>query len=184
MPFIKRSLVIGTLLFAGILLFAASRPDTFVVERAIEIKATPETIYPLISDLHNFSLWSPYENIDPAMIRSFSGASSGQGAVYAWQGNAQVGSGRLEIIEATPYSRVIMKLEYFKPVEAHNMSEFTLQALGDQTKVTWRMHGPAPFLSKVMSLFLSIDSTIGPQFELGLANLRRLTDKQAQLKSQ
>lgn len=177
MPFIKRSLLIGTILFAGVLLFAASRPDTFVVERSINIKATPEVIYPLISDLHNFPLWSPYENIDPAMKRRFSGAASGQGAVYAWQGNAQVGSGRLEITEATPYSRVIMKLDYVKPVEAHNLMEFTLQASGEQTKVTWRMHGAAPFLSKVMSLFFSIDNTIGPQFELGLANLRRMTDK-------
>lgn len=182
MPFIKRSLFIGTILFAGVLLFAASRPDTFVVERSIDIKATPEAIYPLISDLHNFPLWSPYDNIDPAIKRSFSGAPSGQGAVYAWQGNAQVGSGRLEIIEAVPYSRVIMKLDYVQPVEAHNMSEFTLQASDDRTKVTWRMHGPAPFLSKVLSLFFSIDNTIGPQFELGLANLRRMTDKQANLR--
>lgn len=182
MSFIKRSLFIGTILFIGVLLFAASRPDTFVIERSIDIQAPPQVIYPLINDLHNFPLWSPYDNVDPAMRRSFSGAPNGQGAVYAWQGNAQVGSGRLEIIEAIPYSRVVMTLDYVEPIVAHNMSEFTLQPSGNQTKVTWRMHGPAPFLSKVMSLFFSIDNTIGPQFELGLANLRRLTDKQAQLR--
>jgi len=177
MTFIKRSLLIGTLLFAGILLFAASRPDTFSVERSIEIKAPPEQIFPLINDLHNFPRWSPYDNIDPAMQRQFSGAARGKGAVYAWQGNNQVGSGRLEIVDATPYSRVVMKLDYIKPVVAHNLCEFTLQEAGGHTRLTWRMHGAVPFLSKVMSLFFSIDNVIGPQFELGLANLRRLTDK-------
>ena len=177
MSFIKRSFLVGTLLFAGILLFATSRPDTFSVERSINIKATPENIYPLINDLHNFPLWSPFENIDPTMKRTFSGASSGKGAVYAWQGNAKVGSGRLEIVDAVPYSRVVMNLDYFEPIVAHNVCEFTLQTIGGHTRLTWRMNGPAPFLSKVMSLFTSIDKTIGTQFDLGLANLRRMTDK-------
>lgn len=177
MPFIKRTLIIGTLLAIAVLLFAATRPDTFSVERSINIKAAPETIYPLIDDLHNFALWSPYEKIDPGMKRTFSGAPSGKGAVYEWEGNDRVGHGRMEIIEAHPSSDVTINLDFLKPVTAHNVAEFTLRPNGNSTTVTWRMTGSAPYLSKVMSLFFSMDSMVAPQFEEGLANLRRLTDK-------
>jgi hypothetical protein len=126
-------------------------------------------------------LWSPYENKDPAMKRSYSGAESGKGAVYAWDGNKNVGSGRMEILEASMPSKIVIKLDFFTPFEGHNTAEFTMLPQGDATNlttdVTWLMHGPAPFVSKVMQVFMNIDNMIGKDFEVGLANLKRLTEK-------
>ena len=162
---------------AIILILAATKPDTFSVQRATVVKAPPERIFPLINDFHQWGTWSPYENKDPAMKRSYSGAASGQGAVYAWEGNKNVGSGRMEILEASAPSKIVIKLDFFTPFEGHNTAEFTMLPQRDATNVTWLMHGPAPFMSKLMQVFINLDNMIGKDFEAGLANLKRLTEK-------
>jgi uncharacterized protein YndB with AHSA1/START domain len=162
---------------AAVLIFAATKPDTLRVERAASIKAPPEKIFPLINDFHQWGAWSPYETRDPAMQRSFSGPNSGKGAVYGWNGNKNVGSGRMEILDAPPPGKVVIKLDFFKPFEGHNTAEFTLLPRGDTTNVTWLMHGPAPFMSKLMQVFINMDNMIGKDFAVGLANLKRITEK-------
>ncbi|HTB03355.1 MAG TPA: SRPBCC family protein [Bradyrhizobium sp.] len=159
-----------------VLILAATRPDTFKVQRAATIKAPPEKIFAVISDFHRWGSWSPWENRDPAMQRSFSGANSGKGAVYAWDGNKNVGSGRMEILDVSVPSKIVIKLDFLKPFEAHNTAEFTMLPQGDATNLTWAMHGPLVFMAKVMHVFVNMDKMIGKDFEAGLANLKRLTE--------
>lgn len=161
---------------AGLLIFAATKPDSFRVERSASIKAPPEKIFALINDLHAHGGWSPWEKKDPGMKRSFSGPPAGKGAIYEWDGNKEIGQGRMEIAEAVPSSRVTMKLDFIRPFEAHNMAEFVLQPSGDATTVTWAIYGPSPYISKVMTLFFDMDQMIGKEFETGLANLKVLTE--------
>jgi uncharacterized protein YndB with AHSA1/START domain len=169
--------VILAIAIAIVLILAASKPARFSVQRATSVKAPPEKIFPLISDFHQWRSWSPYEDKDPAMKRSYSGADSGTGAVYGWEGDKNVGSGRMEILDASAPSKVVIKLDFLKPFEAHNTAEFTMLPQGDATDVIWLMHGPAPFVSKLMQVFMNIDNMIGKDFEVGLANLKRLTEK-------
>src|SRR5215471_7347986 len=117
---------------AAVLAYAATKPDTFRIQRATRIKAPPEKIFPLINDLHAHAAWSPFEK-DPAMRRSHSGAPHGVGAVYEWNGNRQVGAGRIAITESRPPSQVAMALDMFKPFEAHNFVQFTVEPAGDST---------------------------------------------------
>ena len=165
------------LLVAVVLAFAATRPDSFSVRRAASIQAPPEKIFPLISDFSRWSAWSPYERKDPAMKRSFSGPAAGKGAVYAWEGNGDVGQGRMEIADAVAPSRVTLKLDFVKPFEAHNKVDFTLEPKGGATEVTWAMDGPMPFISKVITLFVDMDRMVGGDFEAGLANLKAIAEK-------
>ena len=169
--------VVLAIAVAIVLVLAATKPDRFSVQRATTVKALPETIFPLISDFHQWGSWSPYEHKDPAMKRSYSGAASGKGAVYAWDGNKNVGSGRMEILDASAPSKVVIKLDFFTPFEGHNIAEFTMLPQGDATSLTWLMHGPARFMSKLMQVFMNIDNMVGKDFEVGLANLKRLTEK-------
>jgi hypothetical protein len=111
------------------------------------------------------------------MKRSYSGAESGKGAVYAWDGNKNVGSGRMEILDTSAPTKIVIKLDFFTPFEGHNTAEFTMLPQGDATNVTWLMHGPAPFMAKIMHVFMNIDRMVGKDFEIGLANLKRLTEK-------
>ena len=163
-------------LVAALLVFAATRPDAFRVQRATSIKAPPETIFAHISDLHRWHAWSPYEKKDPAMKRALSGAASGKGAVYEWDGNKDVGKGRMEIIEASPPTKVRIKLDFVKPFEAHNIVEFTLAPNGDSTHVTWAMHGASPYVAKIIGIFVNMDNMIGKDFDAGLSNLKTVAE--------
>jgi hypothetical protein len=83
----------------------------------------------------------------------------------------------MEIVESTPPSKVGIRLAFFRPFEAHNMAEFTLVPEGDGTRVAWAMSGPMPYISKVMSLFVSMDQMIGKDFEAGLAKMKAVAEK-------
>lgn len=168
--------VILALAIAAVLILAAMKPDTFSVRREIDIHAPAENIFPVISDFHQWKSWSPYEHKDPAMQRTFSGAPSGKAAVYAWEGDKNVGTGRMEILEAAAPAKIVIKLDFFKPFEAHNTAEFTMVPRGDATHVTWLMHGPCPYMAKIMHVFMNIDNMVGKDFAVGLSNLKRLTE--------
>ena len=170
--------VVVLVVIAGILIYASTRPDSFRVQRSVSIKAPPDKIFPLISDLKAWTTWSPYEKKDPAMARTYGGVTAGKGATYEWAGNKNVGQGRMEILEATSPSKVLIKLDFLKPFEAHNIAEFTLAPKGDTTLVTWAIYGPSAFVTKVMGLFLDMDKMIGKDFEAGLADLKTLAEKQ------
>ncbi len=167
-----RLVLILVVAVVAVLVYAATRPDNFHVERAIAIKAPPEKIFALIDDFHKWASWSPYEKLDPAMSRTLSGADSGKGAVYEWNGNSKAGAGRMEITDSTPPSTVGIKLDFTKPFEAHNIATFTLKPDGDATNVTWAMDGPTPYIAKVMGIFVNMDTMIGKDFETGLATLK------------
>lgn len=174
---LKTILIVVVLVFAAILIFAATRPDTFRIQRSTSIQAPPEQIFPLINDLHSMQTWSAWEKVDPAMKRTYSGADSGQGAMYAWEGNKDIGQGSMEITESIPPAKVTMRLDFIKPFAAHNMVEFTLEPDGDGTTVTQSMYGASPYISKLLGIFCSMDSMVGPKFEEGLANLKSIAEK-------
>lgn len=169
--------VILAIAIAAILVMAATKPDTLRVQRSIGINAPPERIFPLIADFHQWVSWSPYEKKDPAMKRTYDGTASGKGAIYAWDGDKNVGSGRMEILEAAAPHKIAIKLDFFTPFEGHNTAEFTMLPQGDGTHVTWLMHGPARFVTRLMQVFINLDHMIGKDFEDGLANLKRITEK-------
>ena len=169
--------VILAVAIAAVLILAATKPTTLRVQRSVSINAPPELIFSLISDFHQWVTWSPYEQKDPAMKRTYSGTERGRGAVYAWDGDKNVGSGRMEILDVSAPSKIVIKLDFFKPFEGHNTAEFTMLPQGDGTHVTWLMHGPARFVTRLIQVFMNLDHMIGKDFEAGLANLKKLTEK-------
>ena len=170
---------IGVLLvvvIAVLLAFAATRPDSFRVERSTSIKAPPEKVFALINDFHQWGAWSPWEKMDADLKRDYSGAASGVGTVYGWEGK-KTGVGRMEILESSPSSNIKIKLDFMKPFEADNTAEFSLQAKGDTTDVNWAMYGPSNYMTKLMGVFMSMDKMVGKDFEAGLANMKAAAEK-------
>jgi uncharacterized protein YndB with AHSA1/START domain len=162
---------------AAVLIYAATKPDVFRVARSVIIKAPPDKIFPLINDYRRWTAWSPYENKDPQMKRTYGDTTSGKGATYAWEGDSNVGAGNMSIAEATPPSQVLIKLNMLKPFESHNDVTFTLVPQGESTTVTWDMQGPVPYLAKVVHVFFNMDKMVGGDFEVGLANLKAVAEK-------
>jgi hypothetical protein len=176
---LKTLAIIGVVLvvaIAGILLYAATKPDSFRVQRVVLINAPSDKVFPLINDIKAWTAWSPYEKKDPAMKRSYGAVTAGKGATYAWDGDKNVGQGSIEMIESGP-RKIVIKLDFLKPFEAHNMGEFLLEPKGDSTSVTWATYGPSPYISKVIGTFINIDDMIGRDFEKGLADLKAAAEK-------
>jgi uncharacterized protein YndB with AHSA1/START domain len=173
---------IGLVLLAALallLIYAATRPDTFRVERSLSIQAPPERVFAMINDLKRFNTWNPYVKKDPALIQRYGATTAGPGAQYGWEGD-KVGIGSMEITQVQAPQRVAMKLDFVKPFEAHNFAEFSLRPEGGptpMTQVTWTMHGPANYLSKLMGVVINMDRMVGKDFEDGLNNLKALAEQ-------
>ena len=160
---IKAIVIVVVVLLAVLLGYAAIKPDTFRVERTASIKAAPEKIFPLINDLHQWELWSPWEKDDPAIKRTYT--------------DKQAGQGRMEIIESSPPSKVVLKIDFIKPMEGHNTVDFTIVKQGETSLVTHAMYGPQPYLARLMTIFFSMEKMVGSKFEEGLANLKAIAEK-------
>ena len=162
--------VVVVVAIAGILLYAATKPDSFRVQRVVLINAPSDKVFPLINDIKAWTVWSPYEKKDPAMKRSYGDVTAGKGATYAWQGDKNVGQGSIEMVESGP-RKIVIKLDFL------NMGEFLMEPKGDSTSVTWATYGPSPYISKVIGTFINIDDMIGRDFEKGLADLKAAAEK-------
>jgi uncharacterized protein YndB with AHSA1/START domain len=161
----------------GVLGYAASRPDAFRIQRSRTIKAPPERVYALIDDFHSWLQWSPWEKLDPALVREFEGPASGVGARYWWKGNKQVGEGRMEITDASPPNRLVIRLEFIAPWKAVNTTTFQIDPDGDGSRITWSMDGSSPFMMKVMGVFMSMDRMVGRDFEKGLESMAAAAER-------
>jgi uncharacterized protein YndB with AHSA1/START domain len=173
-----KSLVVVVVVIAAVLLFAATKPNAFRIERSLTIAASPEKIFPLIDDFHHWSQWAPQDREDPTLTRTYSGAESGVGAISNWKGNGrETGQGRMTIERSKPNERVMVKVEWDKPMATVNTNWFILQPAGSGTKVTWTMEGPNLYMMKVMSVFIGMDRMMGKHFEDGLQNLKSAAEK-------
>lgn len=174
---LKGIAIILAVVVVGILIFAATKPDVFQVRRSAVIQASPDKIFAYLNDYQRWGEWSPYEKLDPAMKRTYSGPASGVGAVYAWEGNSNAGIGSITVTEVQAPNRIAMNLDFVKPMEAHNKIEFNLVPQGDATEVTWSMQGPTPYMAKVMHVFFNMDKMVGGDFEKGLADLKAAAER-------
>ena len=146
----------------------------FANSREIFIEAPPETVHDILDDFHLWSGWSPWEEMDPDLKRTFTGPEKGVGSQYAWEGNNKVGTGSMEIEESTP-ERIRIDLQFVKPFKASNKTIFELRPEGGGTRVVWTMTGERnPLMALAGKLFF--DKAIGKDFEKGLGNLKVLAE--------
>ncbi len=171
-------LILKTILTAIVLLlvYAWFKPKTFRVERSTVINAPPEKVYKNVADFRNWLSWSPWEGLDPDLKRTYAGADEGLGAIYSWEGNKKVGAGRMELTEANPKTGVSLNLDFFRPFKASNITDITFAPEGNGTRVNWAMHGPHPFVMRLMTVFVSMDKMVGGDFERGLAKLKAVSE--------
>jgi len=168
LPILLALVIIATLLFVLIV----GRPDEFKVVRSATITAPPVAVFEQVNDFHQWDNWSPWAKLDPACKNTFSGATAGKDAGFAWDGNNKVGAGRMTITESQSPELIRIHLEFLRPFKATNTTEFAFKSQGNQTQVIWTMSGRNNFMSKVFGLFMDCDTMVGKDFEKGLAQLK------------
>jgi len=158
-------------------LYVVARPSAYRIERTVAIAAPPEIVYGQIADFHRWPAWSPWANLDPHMSVQYSGAASGRGAVYEWNGNEKVGQGRMSIVDSKPAEAVDIKLEFLKPWSQTSRTQFLLRPEAGGTRVAWVMTGDQDFVGKAYGVFVNMDKMVGGDFEKGLASLRLVAEE-------
>ncbi len=154
----------------------ALRPSEFCITRTTAIAAPASMVFDQVNDFHLWEAWSPWAKLDPASKTNYEGATSGVGSIFHWAGNQEVGAGAMTLIESQPSERIRIRLEFLKPFEATNFSEFTFKPEGSGTVVTWSMTGKNNFVGKAVGLLMNCDKMVGGQFEKGLANLKSVVE--------
>jgi hypothetical protein len=167
-------------LIIALLVFIATRPADFRIERSAQMNASGDAIFSIINDLQQWGRWSPYDKRDPAMQKMYGGPPTGPGATYIWNGNNKVGEGQLTIVESKPGQLVSMKLDFTRPFKCSNRVNFTLAPVGTGTMVSWIMEGRNNFMAKTFSLIINMDKMVGTDFEAGLANLKSLVEAKSE----
>jgi hypothetical protein len=173
---LKRLLVALVLLLAGLAIFVALQPDDYRLTRSTTIAAPAAAIFPHVNDLHRWEDWSPWAKVDPNAKVAFAGAPAGQGAVFTWDGNDKVGAGTMTITESRPSDLIRIKTDFVKPFAGTSKTEFVFSQMGGQTNVIWTMTGTHNFIGKAMCLVTSMERMLGPDFEKGLAQLKRVVE--------
>ena len=174
---LKKILIVVFAIIALFLTVVAVQPDSFSMQRDAVIDATPAELFAQVDDHRNFAKWNPFNELDPAVVNTFSGAESGVGAVCSWKGNSKIGAGSSTIVESKPHELVRQRMDWKEPMESTGHVDFTFREKDGKTLVTWKMYGPQNFVGKAFSLFMSAEDMCGPMFEKGLADLAKTVEK-------
>jgi len=176
----RRRILIGlAAVVIALVVVISLRPAELRVARSTMVAAPPPAVFAQVNDFKKWDAWSPYVKIDPAMKKTYAGAPTGMGAIYAWAGNSEAGEGRATIVESRPNELVKIQLDFLKPMEGNAVAEFSFKPDGDKTQVTWSFVGPCTFIGKAIGLFIDMDKMVGDQFEAGLADLKKVAETTA-----
>jgi len=169
-----KKIVLGLLAIIAIFVVVIiMQPAAFRVERSLAIAATPTALFDQVNDHKKFAAWNPWEKMDPSSKTIYSGADLGIGAVASWKGEL-VGEGSATITESKSGELVRQRMDWIKPLAGVSTVDFTFKPEGDKTVVTWAMYGENNFMGKLVSLFMSCEKMVGPEFEKGLADLAKI----------
>jgi hypothetical protein len=167
----------GLVLIAALLGFAATKPDSFRVQRSIRIYASPEKVFSFINDLHCWETWSGNNGSDAAAQKIYSGPASGVGRAVEWHGTGRTGAAKMAITDSVVPTKVSVKVDWFKPFVAHNLNEFTIHAQGNETEIMWSIQASNLYAMKVIGIFVNMESEFGKHMESGLKNLKSSAEK-------
>jgi hypothetical protein len=173
---ILKIVLILAVLLGLFLLYAATQPSTFRITREILINAPAEAVFAHGNSLQRMQAWSPWKKLDPAAAFTFSGPEAGVDARLEWSGNKHIGAGRQTLTESVPGRLVRSRVEFFRPFAGESDTEFILESVDGQTKVTWGLAGKNNFLSKIMCVFMDQDRMLGGPLSEGLLSLKRLVE--------
>ena len=167
--------VLKYLVGIAVLLSAVSflLPATYSAARSVTINAPVDKVFPLVANHREWKRWSVWNQRDPNMQMTYSGPEMAAGSKWSWKSKSE-GNGGMEFSVVEPNTRVgyILTMEDMTP--ATGELKFTPDGAG--TKLTWDMTGNAGMNPVFRWFGLFMDRLIGPDFEAGLKNLKKLAE--------
>jgi Polyketide cyclase / dehydrase and lipid transport len=177
---LRKILLVVVAVVAVFALVVAVQPSEFRIARSATIAAPPPEVFAQVNDFHRWQDWSPWAKLDPAAKATFEGPVAGEGAIFRWAGNSEVGEGSMTLTESRPSELVRIKVDFVKPMAGTSHNVFTFTPQGGSTGVTWTMSGRNDnFFAKAVCMFMNPDKMLGDYFEKGLANLKAVSEAAA-----
>mgnify|MGYP001377296703 CR=1 FL=1 len=172
----KKSLIALVVILAALAAVIAMQPNEFRVTRTATFDASPEEVFEQINDFHNWEAWSPWAKLDPDAKTDYEGPTSGEGAIFRWDGDSNVGQGSMTLVQSKPNDLIRIKLDFKRPMEGTSDVKFTIKPEGDKTALTWSMEGENNFMAKAVGLVVDCEKMCGDMFEDGFANLKHIVE--------
>lgn len=162
---------------ALIIILGLLAPKNYEVNRSIVInKPLPET-FQFLKLVKNQDYWSPWKKKDPHLTQEFVGTDGEVGFISKWVGNKDVGEGEQEITRLVENELVETELRFIKPWKSQSNGYIKVEeAEYRQTKVIWGFSGKNKFPFSIFMMFMSMDKTVGKDFEEGLASLKQVLE--------
>jgi uncharacterized protein YndB with AHSA1/START domain len=176
---ILRVLIFVASSIALVLIFAATKPKTFRIERSIIIDGPPDRVFALIDNLGNWPRWTPQDREDPSMTRTYSGPANGKGAVSNWTGSGSSGRGAMLITESAPPKKVCVQVDWVKPFVARNVNEFVLESTGTSLCSLAKWSRNSPRTSGISEPVQKSDSILGDDEEAEVLNRTNRTRQES-----
>lgn len=165
--------ILGVVVAAIVVAFIL--PRHVIVARSVEIAAPPSAVFPLVGDLRRFNEWSPWADIDPETVYTFTGPIDGVGQTLNWESDdKRVGSGSMSITAIEPDRGV--DTEVFFAEEGTALASMILEPAGTGTKVTWSLDTDLGFNPIARYFGMMMDGMVGPDYEKGLARLKAVAE--------
>lgn len=173
----KKILLMLLALIAAFVIYVALQPDAYKVERSVTMAAPAAKVFENVNDLHKWEAWSPWAKLDPDAKVTFEGPEAGNGAAMTWDGNDNVGAGKMTIVESDPDKAVNIKVTFTRPFEGGTNSDFSFTPKGDQTDVAWAMHGTHNFIEKAFCVVFDGLGMMGKDIDKGLSQLKSVAEQ-------
>ena len=170
MKFLKYVLyIILALVLIGVVVGFTAKKE-YKIERSTVIAGSPDAVWPYVSSLKNFQLWSPWAEMDTATVIEYKGKEGEVGHGYTWESKV-TGKGEQTITAIEPSRSVTTDLHFIEPMENQSTSYFHLEPVGDSTRVVWGLSGENGFVGRIFATFMNMDKMVGKDFEKGLDKL-------------
>ncbi len=178
MKFLKILLYIALSIVALIVALGIFAKKEYHIERSTEINAPKALVYEYARMFKNFEEWSPWTALDPAQKVTLSGSDGEVGAKHAWNGNDKVGEGSQTITKITP-DRIDILTDFKRPFESQSPTFMAFEDKGGKTNITWGVDMKMSFPLNGLMMFTDVDKAMGKDYEMGLGNLKRITEEMA-----
>ncbi len=176
MKVIKYILLALGILVAVTIVLGLVGPKSYNVNRSIVISSGVDQVWPYISSAKKMQDWSPWVGKDTTLRIEYYGTEGTVGSGYRWDGEI-LGSGEQTISMLEFQKRVLTDLKIDMPFGNDvSTAYFNLQDTLKATKVTWGLRGDNGFAGRIFGMIMNYDEMIGPDYEAGLVNLKRLVE--------
>lgn len=174
MKLLKFAGILFLLAIVGLFIYGLLGPKGYQINRSIEVNASSEKIFALISSFENFKKWNPWSPLDTNMKTTIK--NDGQvGATYEWSGNKNVGSGSMTVTEINSPTKFSYDLR-FEGFDKASQCDMQITKGDSGQKVSWNMKAEMPFPWNIFGLFMGMEKSISKDFDSGLANLKKLAE--------